>query len=270
MNLTGEDSDHPIGADDPWQFPAKPGIAFDLSFRDVRWQLSSGAVDFFGPKTSATLADTRQELLSPCLLVGENGEGKSMLARLLARSLAFKGSVHLNPDLDKRPIHLLFQDVIAQTLLRSFRQIAGVSSKANSETSQVLATYRRLGLWVDRFLDGSVSLDAPYRSEAFYPTLLQTKLLLTAVRLCRNPGLLILDEPDWGLSRAQAIAFLAATLRTAHDLEIPLMLISHKPWWLSIARSCLRISKELSYGKGDNNPQLHFRLHTVAVGEPKA
>jgi energy-coupling factor transporter ATP-binding protein EcfA2 len=264
LALIGEDSHQLIGVDDPWQRPDKPEIAFNLTFKGVHWNLSASAVDLFGPKTQAILADSQHALISPCLLVGENGEGKSMLARLLTRALAFQGDIQLNRALDRRPVHMLFQDVIAQTLLRSFRQIAGIPH--HPQATQIVELYRLLGRLINRLLGVNAAFDTPFQSDAVYPSLLQTKVLLIAVRLSRRPGLLIMDEPDWGLSRVQAIAFLAATLQVAHELEVPLMLISHKPWWHSIARSCWRIGKDV-VASGGRNPQVRFSLHTVARGE---
>jgi hypothetical protein len=82
------------------------------------------------------------------------------------------------------------------------------------------------------------------RHDAAPLSLLEMKILLTALRLVDHDGVLILDEPDWGLSRPDAVAFVAAVVRAAHDRGVPVILISHKPWWRNLARSIRRVSKQ--------------------------
>jgi hypothetical protein len=36
----------------------------------------------------------------------------------------------------------------------------------------------------------------------------------------------------------------AAVVGAAHDRGVPVILISHKPWWRNLARSVRRVSKE--------------------------
>jgi Fe-S cluster assembly ATPase SufC len=75
--------------------------------------------------------------------------------------------------------------------------------------------------------------------------LLEIKLLLVAIRLAEPRTALILDEPDWGLSRVQAIAFVSAVVHVAHARGLPVILISHKPWWQTMARSVRAFHKEV-------------------------
>jgi hypothetical protein len=73
--------------------------------------------------------------------------------------------------------------------------------------------------------------------------LLDIKTVLVASRLASAPSALILDEPDWGLNRSSAIAFVSAVLAAAHRQKTPVLLISHKPWWQSIAKSRVLVSR---------------------------
>jgi ABC-type molybdenum transport system ATPase subunit/photorepair protein PhrA len=73
--------------------------------------------------------------------------------------------------------------------------------------------------------------------------LLDIKAVLVATRLASAPAALILDEPDWGMSRQSAIAFVSAVLAAAHRQYTPVLLISHKPWWQPIARSRVLVSR---------------------------
>ena len=83
-------------------------------------------------------------------------------------------------------------------------------------------------------------------------SLLDTKAILVAARLSARPAALILDEPDWGMSRPSAIAFVSAVVSTAHHQKTPVLLISHKPWWRSVVHSCIRVSRSMA--KDDNRP----------------
>ena len=74
-------------------------------------------------------------------------------------------------------------------------------------------------------------------------SLLDIKTILVAVRLSAMPAVLILDEPDWGMSRPSAIAFVSAVLSAAHRQGTPVLLISHKPWWQSVCRSAIRVTR---------------------------
>ena len=69
--------------------------------------------------------------------------------------------------------------------------------------------------------------------------------MLAAVRIADRPVALILDEPDWGLSRPASVAFVLAVIRVAHADGIPVILISHKPWWQRLACSTLKVEKTL-------------------------
>ena len=70
------------------------------------------------------------------------------------------------------------------------------------------------------------------------------KVLLAALRLSDQRAVLILDEPDWGLSRSDAVAFVTAVVSAAHARAVPVILISHKPWWRNLARSVRWVRKE--------------------------
>jgi ABC-type multidrug transport system ATPase subunit len=84
--------------------------------------------------------------------------------------------------------------------------------------------------------------------------------MLIAVHLSYLPSALILDEPDWGLSRSAAVAFVGAVVEKAHGLGIPVIIISHKPWWRSMAADILEITKETL---GNQPVQLRIRLKKV-------
>ena len=89
------------------------------------------------------------------------------------------------------------------------------------------------------------------------------KAALLAVRLCGRPAALILDEPDWGLSRPVALAFVFNVIKTAHKRGIPVVLISHKPWWLNAAGSILQVQRSAGGFQGTDPCAFKIRLKPV-------
>jgi energy-coupling factor transporter ATP-binding protein EcfA2 len=175
--------------------------------------------------------------------VGQNGQGKSLIARVLAGAVSFRGQAGLTRVEKSGPPRLLFQDVITQTLLRSFDSIAGSTLPANglkpvALCEKLLTEYRAVYAAVSEKGE-----QQPLAGVAGFRSLLEVKAMLIAVRLCGQPGALILDEPDWGLTRASAVALVAAVVKLAHAHGIPIILISHKPWWRPIAKSVIRVER---------------------------
>ena len=84
--------------------------------------------------------------------------------------------------------------------------------------------------------------------------------MLVAVRLCGQPGAIILDEPDWGLTRTSAVALVAAIVKVAHSYGIPVLLISHKPWWRPIAKSVIRVDRTPKTTNGEGTSAFEIQL----------
>jgi ABC-type branched-subunit amino acid transport system ATPase component len=93
-----------------------------------------------------------------------------------------------------------------------------------------------------------------------FRSLLEIKALLVAVRLCGRPSALILDEPDWGLSRDSAIALVLAIIKVAHEVSTPILLISHKPWWLNLAKSTINVQRTAKKMHKDQNYSFRIQL----------
>ena len=252
LALEGEDSVKPVTDE---EFPGsilEKIIDFDLYFKDLRIPLGSSLNPIYSTQTSATVADFKISLGSPCLIVGENGRGKSLIARILSGAISFDGRAGLTRSDKSGPPRLLFQDVITQTLLRSFESLAASTIyagglKPKEICAQLLSEYRTaLGDGGTQGLKETVTVTAGF------PSLLEVKAMLVAIRLCGQPGAIILDEPDWGLTRTSAVALVAAIIKVAHSHGIPVILISHKPWWRPIARSVVRVDRtpKTTNGKG--------------------
>lgn len=168
------------------------------------------------------------DLASPCAIMGENGNGKSLLARSLAGTIDYTGTLKVGEDSTK-PVRLIFQDVSSQMLL-------GTAS-LNWELSQnKVAKYLN-----DRLLDNVRTLLPNY--SLGQDTLLQTKVAMVALRLSNQPSALVLDEPDWGLSRLESIALFHAVVDVCHFQKTPLIVITHRRWLDNFFNSRLTVRK---------------------------
>jgi ABC-type sugar transport system ATPase subunit len=204
-----------------------------------------------------------ESLSSPCLFQGDNGQGKSLVAKALAAAIPFRGEAAISGPEGPLRVRLIFQDVLNQTLMRTGRQLVTweKTDDAAKAYDDLLAHMRRRMPGLDSCPDffARQGRSDPMR-------LLEIKLLLAAVRLAEPRTVLILDEPDWGLSRDQAIAFVSAVVHVAHERKIPVILISHKPWWRNLARSARSFHKEAPLnGEGH---LFRIRIDTAPAGGP--
>jgi len=163
---------------------------------------------------------------------------------------------------------LLFQEVITQTLLRSFNSLAALpclnnASEAMGIFEKILTEYSKLYTQSK----SKVSTSENGASTASH-TLLEIKAILVATRLLEKRCALILDEPDWGLSREASIALVFAIIQVAHELEIPVILISPTPWWHSIAKSIIHIEKS-PVVTNNKSGERFFRIRLRRNGKPQ-
>ena len=260
LALEGEDSDKPIT---DTEFPGsilKDAIDFRLYFENLRIPLGSSLNPIYSRQTHARVADFEACVHSPCLIVGENGRGKSLIARILAGAISFDGQAVLARADKSGPPRLLFQDVITQTLLRSFESLAGSTTNANGLQPheicrKLLAEYRAAP-----GAGGAEDIRQSATGMAGFRCLLEVKAMLVAVRLCGRPGAIILDEPDWGLTRTSAVALVAAIVKVAHSYGIAIILISHKSWWRPIARSVIRVERTSKITNGEGTSAFEIQL----------
>jgi energy-coupling factor transporter ATP-binding protein EcfA2 len=242
--LAGEEDLSLIGGNDPFLAPSPDTVAFSLTLSAVRIPLSLTLNPLVSEVRHATIRDTSLQLSSPCLVVGDNGQGKSLVARTLAGAIAAKGNSAIISDTEKSgPACLLFQDVLTQTMLRSFSALSSGITRFNREVifriyEDIRKDFEAASL---AFNGGDTVRINDWNANVH--VLLDIKAVLVATRLASAPAALILDEPDWGMSRQSAIAFVSAVLAAAHRQNTPVLLISHKPWWQPIARSRVLISR---------------------------
>jgi len=261
LALAGEANLDAIGPSDPFITPAPPGIPFRLTMTDVRIPLMVSLRPLAARGAHARIENKTLDLMSPCLIVGDNGQGKSLLARTIAQAVATKGHVTLASPHAHHPPCLLFQDVLGQTMLRSFETLSRRPSKSHRNHihycyQELQKHYARARQQTDP--DPVTAIGAWSDNQH---SLVDIKAILVAARLASKPAALILDEPDWGMSRTSAVAFVSAVLATAHDQQTPVMLISHKPWWHTVTGSTLRVTRSpVSRNQSSASPVFTIRL----------
>jgi ABC-type multidrug transport system ATPase subunit len=243
LALNGEDSTEPY---QKFRIPSEslcPPIEFSISLKNVIIPLGFSLSPLQQQETFAAVNDVERNLRSPCLIVGKNGQGKSLIAKALCGAIPSRGIKKIATPAHARQARLLFQDVITQTLLRSFDGLAASASGMVYEAplnlyAKILDEYR-----YNLDLIGSPDTETNLSTEDEFRSLLEVKALLIAVRLCGLPSALILDEPDWGLSRDSAIALVIAILKIAGEAGVPVLIISHKPWWHNLANSEIQVQR---------------------------
>ncbi len=220
---------------DPLELSTLP---FTLICRQCRIALGTPINAVTAQQVFADVADTTFALSSPCLVMGDNGQGKSLLAKALSGAMAVEGTAEIVGARQQGRARLLFQDVITQTLMRSPAGI--LRNHADRPTAAVETLFRELLAGYARLYAGA----APPTAEDCMPPI---KAALIAARLIDRPTALILDEPDWGLSRAAAIALVLSVVQQAHAREVPVIIISHKPWWPPLAASVVTVHRAAAH-----------------------
>jgi energy-coupling factor transporter ATP-binding protein EcfA2 len=258
LMLEGEDSDQPA---DPALLP--PGPDFALRLTGIRTPLSPAFGVVGRPPALAAVNDFSAGLRSPCLWVGSNGQGKSLVAKILAGAAICEGRAEMRIDSQTAGVRLLFQDILTQTLLRDPETMAAAADKGRDRGTWVLTAAME-----EEF--GRVRREiAPETEEYRLPVLGRIKIFLAASRLSARPGALILDEPDWGLSRTDAIALVRAVIAAAHRQETAVILISHKPWWTRSAGSVVSVAARRETLRGaDHRVALTVRLQAQEADRP--
>jgi len=233
---------------------AFPSVSFAIRLETVSLRLATAVAMATTDPARVDFPDAAFSLRSPCLLMGDNGQGKSLLAKLLTGAMAGQGRIVVGGAASGRcRPRMIFQDVVAQTLSRS---ADGMLDGLNSaDRMAAVARYRELAGICGAYLDGCMGSTANLAAGGMPPTpsLLEIKLQLAAQRLTGDTSLMILDEPDWGLSRRAAAAFVLAVVDMAHAMGIPVLIISHKPWWTPLALSRLTVVKDMAAGDGADN-----------------
>lgn len=267
LALAGENDDASAGLDPSTAGP-ESCLRINIATRGVTVRLGAETPGFGRPPAVARIADVDLHLMSPLLLVGDNGQGKSVFAKAAAGALPSVGRLRMGSTPGGGRVRLLFQDVITQTFLR--RSAALTATLSPQTRQQAFALEAQLENAYELYRGGVpqadpiTAQDGPDNIDGGPQSLLGIKLALVAVRMVGDPGALILDEPDWGLSRPDAVAFVAAVIQVAHRLNVPVVLISHKNWWATMAASRVAVRKQTIPGGPDQGMQILLSLEQLA------
>lgn len=205
-------------------------VAFEIETQNLKLKLSQ-SLSLGAPPVWARAGDFRLNLVSPCLVTGQNGAGKSLLVKALTKISGYRGELSVASGDNKAPCRLLQQNTLSQSLFRVGDQFAPTGcGPAYDEFSDIRQNLKRQ---IETFLNTEISAES----------VLGLKTALMAARLCQKPKLVILDEPEWGLSFKNAEAFVMAVCAVAHYRQVPVMLVSHKNWWQNLAQSQIVVSK---------------------------
>jgi energy-coupling factor transporter ATP-binding protein EcfA2 len=220
------------------------GLKFYINFSNVALNLDFAVNVGESTSRNVDIENTKDRLLvSPCLFHGDNGAGKSLLGLVLAKAHPHTGDAYVISAGKKGYARVIFQDIFAQKMLRSYSELLKtseffISPDCASIYKEIISEFRK------PFVDKKRTIPFIGNDERIGPlSLLQTKILLAAIRISSMPGALIIDEPDWGLAKAAAVAFVTAVIKIAHKYSIPVILISHKSWWDNLIHSSLAIKK---------------------------
>jgi len=205
-----------------------PKLQFGIRLQSIRMGLREvGGGD---SSSRVEIEDMAIELPSPCLIYGSNGNGKSLLAKILAGAVLFSGTAELIGSSSTKT-RMVFQDVLNQAVMTS------IAMNEHWETNS-LPEFVFNKIMKTEVLSGLKSR-----------SLLATKAQMVALRIQHKPGAIILDEPDWGLNRSDAISFLCSVFSICHELGIAVLVITHRNWFNQLFRSSVKVTKNNFSGR---------------------
>lgn len=190
---------------------------------------------------------------SPMLITGDNGVGKSVLARVLAGVIPLAGGlIECQSESGSNSVRLLFQEstsqLFAQTPAQHRKSVFSCATEY-METAEILC----------KTLVAEIipALEKDSEDQKGQNSLLEAKISIIAERLAASPALLILDEPGLGLSSEDTIKLVFFSTRLAHSRKTAVAIISHQPQWLEFASSRLSLANAgdsrvlMTYKKND-------------------
>ena len=209
------------------------------SLEPICWTLTTNrlSVEFPARKFPAVVPSKRMKfnfhndclkILSPTIITGDNGVGKSTFAKMLSHLIKpAEGSVSTNCYGFTTTPRLVLQESIHQLLamdpLHHIDWVYKYDSSRRDLTLQVFNQLQKRAANIVSVLDSTTTIGNDTQPNTF----IQAKLALVAERLVCGSKILILDEPSWGFSQTQATAFLIAVIKQAQEHEIAVVVISH-------------------------------------------
>jgi ABC-type transport system involved in cytochrome c biogenesis ATPase subunit len=106
LALDGEDSTKRYEFSDTQCNIAFPRVGFSIVFQGVTIPLSSSLNPLQSQDTYAEVDDFEADLYSPCLIIGENGQGKSLIAKVVSGAISSQGMARVTPKHKGGPARL--------------------------------------------------------------------------------------------------------------------------------------------------------------------
>jgi energy-coupling factor transporter ATP-binding protein EcfA2 len=155
-------------------------------------------------------------------LVGDNGTGKSTIARLILRTV--------HPERGKITLFEKDLSTIQRAQLRQMVCFVGQFPEQFITLSEV-DQYKQRAMKTDNTLSSALLQDG-FPENRRYPVAtlspIELKILLLASGISTRTRLVILDEPTWGIDLEGEISLLALLLRVAAEIpEMTFLIISH-------------------------------------------
>lgn len=217
--------------------PASAGPMWELDVRGVRVSLPPSRFPVEAPGLDLEyIQSDRFELLSPTVITGANGVGKSTLAALLTGlrlsegatpSARTQGHVGLGRLMMQDAVIQMFSMTPAEHCETSFRYSRDLRKQALADLQKFNLEFKG-----NAFL-GPETVGEISRHTGDRNSLPSAKFSLALERIASRPSLLILDEPSWGLSGRLARSLFIDIRDAAHAAGVPLAIISHDLSWLA-------------------------------------
>jgi ABC-type Fe3+/spermidine/putrescine transport system ATPase subunit len=157
------------------------------------------------------------------ILLGQSGEGKTMLLRAIAGLLPADGEPFGGLAPQHRPVGYLPQGYALFPHLRAWENVAFALPRGRQRRAQALELLARVRL-----------ADMAER----YPAALsggQQQRVALARALARKPQLLLLDEPSSALDAATRDEVMAELISEMHEFGLPALAVSHDPHLAALA-----------------------------------
>jgi energy-coupling factor transporter ATP-binding protein EcfA2 len=192
---------------------------------------------------------------SPALLIGNNGVGKSIFAKILAGiESPSEGEARIITNGVTGNARLILQDNLIQLFGEEIESHFNRVFKYDPELGKkVLDTYNEI---INRLqqaisLNGDINGVAHFDIDEENTSVIQIKAALIAERISKKTSLLILDEPEWLLSRKMANIFITQIIEICHERHIPVLIITHLSDWYNF--ECDKIIMQKTY---ENNVRI--------------